>query len=240
MAKNVVFDEDSAARIASAVRWVEQYSTAEEPPPDETETTEPRRIILGTFTGCWAKGATASVNFVADNGSSNQKDATNYFADVGGRGGTWRCVIALIGSEWVLISADPAGATERVEVVSAVENAGNMTLLSQINPTGTVVQSLSGTVVQSLSGTVVQSLSGTVVTGVSCVNGNLTVTTASLATLATSASLATLATSATLATLATSADLSAVIGYTNKTLRLSDFANVTTQNITLPKQEGCS
>ena len=49
MAKNVVFDEDSAARIAAAVKWVEQYSTAEEPPPDEAETTEPRRIIRGMF-----------------------------------------------------------------------------------------------------------------------------------------------------------------------------------------------
>lgn len=192
MAKNVVFDEDSAARIASAVKWVEQYSTAEEPPPDETETTEPRRIILGTFTGTWAKGATATVNFVADNGSSNQKDATNYFADVGSEGGTWRCVIALIGSEWVLISADPAGSagsTECVEVVSAVEAAGDLTLLSAINPTGQVV------------------------TGVACVNGNLTVTTASLAD---------------------------KLGYTELTVRLADLATVTTQNITLPPQTGCS
>jgi hypothetical protein len=106
MAKNVVFDEDSAARIASAVRWVEQYSTTEDPPPDQTDPTEPRRIILGTFTGTWAKSATASVNFVADNGSSNQKDATNYFADVGESGVTLACCIVLAGSEWILIAAE--------------------------------------------------------------------------------------------------------------------------------------
>lgn len=106
MAKNVVFDEDSAARIAAAVKWVEQYSTAEEPPPDETETTEPRRIIRGTFTGEWLKGDTASVNFVADNGDSNQKDATNYFADVGESGVTSACCIVQAGSEWLLIAAE--------------------------------------------------------------------------------------------------------------------------------------
>ena len=157
MTRNVVFDEASAARIAAAVKWVEQYSL--------DETTE-------------------------------QEDTLPPDAD------------------------KPETVCREL---SLVEPSGNMTLLSQINPTGTVVQSLSGTVVQSLS--------GTVVTGVSCVNGNLTVTTESLANLATSA---------TLANLATSANLSAVIGYTNQTLRLSDFANVTTQNITLPKQEGCS
>lgn len=189
MAKNVVFDEDSAARIASAVKWVEQYSAAEEPPPDETETTEPRRIIRGMFTGTWAKGATASVNFVADNGSSSQKDATNYFTTVGSAGGTTDCVIALVGSEWVLISADPAGSTECVEAVTAVDPAGNLTLLSAITPTGQIV------------------------TGVACVNGNLTVTTASL---------------------------TDRIGYTERTVRLEDLATVTTNNLTLPPQAGCS
>lgn len=189
MAKNVVFDEQSAQRIAAAVKWVEQYSTAEEPPPDETETTEPRRIIRGTFTGEWAKGDTASVNFVADNGSSNQKDATNYFTTVGSAGGTTDCVIALIGSEWVLISADPAGSTECVEAVTAVEAAGNLTLLSAINPTGQVV------------------------TGVACVNGNLTVTTA---------------------------NLTDKIGHTELTVRLEDLATVTTQGLTLPPQTGCN
>jgi hypothetical protein len=106
MAKNVVFDEDSAKRIASAVKWVEQFSTAEEPPPEETETTEPRQIIRGTFSGEWAKGASRSVSFVADNGSSNQKNATNYFANVGQSGTTSACCIVLAGGEWLLIAAE--------------------------------------------------------------------------------------------------------------------------------------
>ena len=192
MAKNVVFDEASAQRIADAVKWVEQYSTAEDPPPDETEATEPRRIIRGTFTGTWVKGDTASVNFVADNGDSNQKDATNYFTDVGSAGATTDCVIALIGSEWVLVSADPAATTgqpECMDVVTSVDPDGSLTLLSAINPTGQVV------------------------TGVACINGNLTVTTA---------------------------NLKDKIGYTELTVRLEDLATITTQNLTLPPQTGCS
>lgn len=193
MAKNVVFDESSAQRIADAVRWVEQYSTAEDPPPDDPPaTSEPRKIIRGTFAGAWAKGATASVNYVADNGSSNQKDAANYFTTVGSAGSTTDCVIALIGSEWVLISADPAattGQTDCMNVVTSVDPAGNLTLLSAITPTGQVV------------------------TGVACVNGNLTVTTASL---------------------------TDRIGYTERTVRLEDLATVTTNNLTLPPQAGCS
>ncbi|MGA0207729.1 MAG: hypothetical protein ACO3LT_08070 [Ilumatobacteraceae bacterium] len=157
MAKNVVFDEDSAARIAAAVKWVEQYSLDETQDPEEPlppDSDKPETVC---------------------------------------------------------------------RELSLVEASGNLTLLSQINPTGTVVQSLSGTVVQSLS--------GVVVTGVACVNGNLTVTTASLDSLSTSGSLDSLATSASLASL---------VGYTEQTVRLSDLATVITQNITLPKQEGCS
>jgi hypothetical protein len=123
MSKNVVFDEASAARIAAAVRWVEQFSLDETPDPDDPL---------------------------------------------------------------------PPDANDPVTVcreLSKVVPTGNITLLSQINPTGTVV------------------------TGVACVNGNLTVTTASLFSL---------------------------VGYTEKTVRLSDLAAVTTQNLTLPKQEGCS
>ena len=105
MAKNVVFDEDSAARIAAAVKWVEQYSTAEDPPPDETETTEPRRIIRGMFYGTWAITAEAEVTFTADNGEQNTKTAVNYFATVGEEE-TWRnCCIIQAGSEWILIAA---------------------------------------------------------------------------------------------------------------------------------------
>lgn len=107
MARNVVFDEQSAQRIADAVKWVEQYSTAEDPTPDDPPpSSEPRLIIRGTFTGEWLKGATASVNFVADNGDSNQKDATNHFADVGESGVTSACCIVLAGSEWLLIAAE--------------------------------------------------------------------------------------------------------------------------------------
>ena len=123
MAKNVVFDEDSAARIAAAVKWVEQYSLDETPDPEEP------------------------------------------------------------------LPPDADKPETVCRELSLVEPSGNLTLLSQVSPTGTVV------------------------TGVACVNGNLTVTTA---------------------------DLASLVGYTEQTVRLSDLASVTTQNLTLPKQEGCS
>ena len=189
MAKNVVFDEQSAQRIAAAVKWVEQYSTEEPPPVEETDPGEPRRLLVGSFAGAWAKGATKSVGFVADNGEAGSKTATNFFTDVGAPNGTTDCIIGLIGSGWVLVSADPSGSTECVEAVTAVQPAGNLTLLSAINPTGQVV------------------------TGVACVNGNLTVTTA---------------------------NLTDKIGYTELTVRLEDLATVTTQNLTLPPQTGCN
>lgn len=107
---NVVFDEDSAARIAKAVKWVEQYSLDES--NDNNNDTDPgadsstRRIIRGTFSGEWAKNADATVSFTADNGDTGTKTATNYFADVGESGVTSACCIVLAGSEWLLIAAE--------------------------------------------------------------------------------------------------------------------------------------
>jgi hypothetical protein len=132
---NVVFDEQSAERIAKAVRWVEAQAVDESPDPQPLPNDEETPV------------------------------------------------------------------TETVEL-STVEPNGNLTLLSEI----------------SASGPVVTSLSGTVVTGVQCVDGNLVVTTE------------------TLANLSTSANLSDVVTSSNLTVSLSDFATVTTQNYTLPLQ----
>lgn len=184
------FDRQSVVRIGNAVRTVERMGGDRNQPAIQYETTTEsfRTVILGTFTGEWEKGAEKEVDFTADNGDAKTKTATNYFTQVGSVGDTTDCVIMLAGSEWVLVSADPAGATECREF-SKVSPAGNLTLLSAI------------------------SASGQVVTGVACVNGSLTVTTASL---------------------------SSLIGYTEQTVRLEDLATVTTQNVTLPPQTGCS
>ena len=110
MAKNVVFDEDSAARIAAAVKWVEQYSldetTDEETQDDPGADAAARLIIRGSFTGEWSKGSTYTVDFTSDSGEAKTKTAKNYFADVGASGVTSDCCIVLAGSEWVLIAAE--------------------------------------------------------------------------------------------------------------------------------------
>jgi len=208
MTKNVVFDEASAERIARAVKIVESWGESlEEPFVEEPVQALPadRMILQGTFEGAWNVGETKTVQYVADNGDNKEKnDVENPIADAGADGETTACIILRVGPKWILGYAE-AGETVCREL-SLVEPSAGMTLLSQVSPTGTVLQSLSGTVV----------------TGVACVNGNLTVTTASLASLSTSAS------------------LSSLVGYTQKTVRLSDLATVTTQNLTLPKQEGCS
>lgn len=109
MAKNVVFDEDSAARIAKAVKWVEQFSLDET--TDADDNTDPsadssaRTVIRGQFTGEWGIRTDATVSFVADNGDAGTKTAHNYFATVGAEGETNNCCIILAGSEWILIAA---------------------------------------------------------------------------------------------------------------------------------------
>ena len=221
------FDEQSVKRIGDAVRKVERMGGDRNQPPIEyeTQTESFRTVIRGQFSGVWAKDTDADVTFTADNGDPKTKTATNYFTDVGTAGNTTDCIIMLVGSEWVLVSADPAGSTECIEL-SKVEPAGNMTLLSAINPTGSFVQSLSGSVVTSATLSPL-----TVVTGVACVNGNISVTTATLSLSVTTEDASGLAATASLAD---------VMGYAERTVRLEDLANVTTQNITLPPQAGCS
>jgi hypothetical protein len=189
MTKNVVFDEDSAARIAAAVKWVEQYSVQEVAEYSDYGPETVRLIIRGTFSGIWAKDTEHTVSFTADNGEQKTKQAFNYVADAGISDGASDCVIALAGGEWVLVEAKHSTNNTTCVELSTVEPAGTITLLSQV------------------------SLTGTVVTGVACVNGNITVTTA---------------------------NLSSLFDYTEQTIGLSDLATVTAQNLTLPKQEGCS
>jgi len=108
---NVVFDEESARRIAAAVKWVEQYSLDEstegESEDDPAADSAARTVIRGTFSGEWAKNTAKDVAFTADNGNGATKSAVyNYFADVGESGVTSACCIIQAGSEWILIAAE--------------------------------------------------------------------------------------------------------------------------------------
>jgi hypothetical protein len=60
-------------------------------------------VIRGTFTGSWAKGATATVTDGVL--SSVTYTATNYFASLTGTG-TKSCAIAYASGEWILIAAE--------------------------------------------------------------------------------------------------------------------------------------
>jgi len=110
MAKNVVFDQQSAGRIASAVKWVEQFSLDTSPdldPTDPAAAATGRTVIRGTFAGEWAKNTEKDVDFINDKGDSVTKaDVYNYFADVGESGVTSACCIIQAGSEWILIAAE--------------------------------------------------------------------------------------------------------------------------------------
>jgi hypothetical protein len=104
MTKNVVFDEDSAARIAAAVKWVEQYSLDEtqdpdpDPPPPDTDLV----FMVGTFDGSWAKGSYKNVQ----TNNSGTVNVLNLFADVNDAGDSGvDCAIARAGG-WYLIAAE--------------------------------------------------------------------------------------------------------------------------------------
>jgi hypothetical protein len=105
---NVVFDEQSAARIAKAVKYVEGLQQPEPPVVDEEDIgSGGRTVIRGTFSGEWAKNTAKDVLFTADNGNGATKaDVYNYFADVGESGETSACCIIQAGSEWILIAAE--------------------------------------------------------------------------------------------------------------------------------------
>lgn len=105
---NVVFDEQSARRIADTVRTVEKLGGDKNQPPIDYggAPSEFRTVIRGQFTGEWAKDTDKDVDFTADNGDAKTKTATNYFADVGESGVTSACCIIQAGGEWILIAAE--------------------------------------------------------------------------------------------------------------------------------------
>jgi len=62
-------------------------------------------LARGTFTGPWAKGATATVTDSAL--SSVTYQAKNYFSAIGGSAGDIKaCAIAYVAGEWILIAVE--------------------------------------------------------------------------------------------------------------------------------------
>ena len=61
-------------------------------------------VIRGTFSGTWTKDATATVTDAVNTGTTYD-NVKNYLTSVTGTG-TKRCLIAYVGSEWVLVQFD--------------------------------------------------------------------------------------------------------------------------------------
>jgi hypothetical protein len=62
-----------------------------------------RSLVRGTFSGAWAKGATATVTDAVT--SSVTYTAKNYFSSITGTGSK-ACAISYVGGEWILIAAE--------------------------------------------------------------------------------------------------------------------------------------
>ena len=133
MGKNVVFDEESAARIARAVKIVESWGeSADEPFIEEPVQALPadRLILQGTFDGVWSVGDKKTVEYVADNGDDKEKhDVENPLQDSGVQGEKTKCIIVRVGPKWILAYA----AKETVcREISSVEPSGGITLVTGV------------------------------------------------------------------------------------------------------------
>jgi hypothetical protein len=102
--RGVKFTRESAAEVAELVRAARGGDRGQ--PPVRL----PRaplgggsRLVRGTFSLPWSKGATATVTDAKVSGATYQ--AANYFAALNGTG-TRNCVIAFIVDEWVLIATE--------------------------------------------------------------------------------------------------------------------------------------
>ena len=102
MARKVSFSETDARRIASTVRAYER-GNRDQAGVFFRQVGDDAAIVRGTFSGSWAKGATATVTDALAN--TVTYTAKNYFAALTGTG-TKACAIAYVGGEWILIAAE--------------------------------------------------------------------------------------------------------------------------------------
>lgn len=172
---------------------------------------------IATFDGAWTKGSSKTVTLqtpAADGSltpSNTTVTATNLFMDLGNANTTdSKCAIAKAGAAWFLVEAEVEAEVEAdaecAEVFTPSESAENLMLLSGLTATGQVVSALSGSVV----------------TGVSCVNGDLVVTTTDVQ------------------SLAVLSNLSDLVSAQSVNITIDDIPGISPQNVTLPPQSGCN
>lgn len=106
----VDFTRGAAERIARAVRIVEQGARDETPLTFGQPAADPPRKVfrMGTYTGAWDKGTTATVTFLNQTSTPNTVVARNLFANVDASAFTHHCAIAREGTAWYLIAAECA------------------------------------------------------------------------------------------------------------------------------------
>ena len=105
MARKVSFSETDARRIASTVRAYER-GNRDQAGVFFRQVGDDAAIVRGTFSGSWAKGATATVTDALAN--TVTYTAKNYWASVNCPTAT-TCFLAYVSGEWVLQSLDLTG-----------------------------------------------------------------------------------------------------------------------------------
>lgn len=102
---------DAARRIGKAVQAYEQGHPQMRGRPLRTASGDGGdELRLGTVSGSWLKGATATVTRLKGDGDpwspAQTFEAVNYFADISIDCGTRKVACALIGTTWILIAAE--------------------------------------------------------------------------------------------------------------------------------------
>lgn len=99
----VDFTRGAAERIAAVVRRVEQGDRDGAPLTfRKVDTDSGKRLRIGTFSGAWSVGATATVTFKYVTNTPNTVTAINLFLDLPSDG-TKDCAIAKDAGTWHLI-----------------------------------------------------------------------------------------------------------------------------------------
>ena len=101
--RKVTFTPEAAQRIARAVVAVEKGDRSMAAPRRQSAGAD-GEIIRGTFSGSWAKDATATVTDKILT-SVTYTGVKNYLTPITGTG-TKDCLISYVGGEWVLVQFD--------------------------------------------------------------------------------------------------------------------------------------
>jgi len=108
--RGVMLTREAVRRIGAAVQHYEHGDRNQPPIKFRTAEDEGSEFRLGTISGTWLKGHTASVTQLNGDGSALSPTveflASNFFATITVSSGTKKVACAKIGVTWVLIAAE--------------------------------------------------------------------------------------------------------------------------------------